>query len=261
MVSSPRLRRRSISRQEVGGHGCSRTIVYSRLSCVFLPRVDRKPRDLCSAARDSSARDVVRPDQDFAGGVALVATAYVVGVLLSGVSESLVRLYTRVSPTQDPRLLVSRPECSVPMLQALRTIAPNVGTSEGTLGLTEYFLCSALVREYLPSVASEIERELAVARMRESLLAVVVLWTTVGLAWGTKVFASGRPRTGVAMFLGSLCSGIALTISLISLLQQNRRREARQTCTSFLMGHSVGAFGVGNSLGAVANARRHNETR
>jgi hypothetical protein len=191
---------------------------------------------------DSSVRTVLH-EVGISKGLLLGCVAYILGAFLSGSSKRPFPIMYRVSRREeycDHRTIIF-PTALEPSVQS--AVKDIFGDDIAQLKWSEdhFYLIRAAVNERLPHACADASRQNDLMRLRENMvIPLLTLWlVTLAFAWSV-----GRHDIVTAFEVAA--SGTVLTYlaggRLVGRASDNRRREVREVCTAFVVGHRLGMF-------------------
>ena len=179
---------------------------------------------------------------DLTLAILLSALAYTAGVILSGISEPIAMLILKARAWEEPRASIPLPELEEDILSALKDVLGIAPESELRWSGTHFYLCRSLVQEAMPNCAQAVFRQVGLGQLRENMLAPILVWCAVGLAWGMRTAVSGSKASGVVVVVGSLVLTLIFLASLTRKMHSSRKRAVREVCTAFLAGYRMQRF-------------------
>lgn len=189
---------------------------------------------------------------DLWSGLVLLAAAYVLGVLVSGLSGPLAERLQQLLALGDPRREIFPQGCDEQVgLAVTSTYGPATVDGE-----SRFYLCRTMVREHMPVTAREIQRQNDLMRFRQDLVGAAVVWLCTGLTWSSHAAQAFSRTAGVAAALVCVGTTTALLVSLARRTHRNRVREVREVYAAFLAGHATGRFAK-RGPGGTSNERRY----
>jgi hypothetical protein len=121
--------------------------------------------------------------KDLATGVVFLGVSYILGVILSGFSEMVLREQEarRRGGAKDKIYLPGFERNVIDAFQAIFTIDH---TNKQEWSTTHFYLCRALVTEYMPNAAQVIQRQSSLRQLRMNMTLPILIWLCVGVGWG-----------------------------------------------------------------------------
>jgi hypothetical protein len=164
--------------------------------------------------------------------------SYIAGVLLSGPTEIIMRLWIRrrgyIKPTIPLLKLKQELESTFEALFEIK-----IGQWSGT----HFYLCRSLVLECMPHLGQMIQRQSSLRQLRMNLIPSVTIWTIAGIGWGIREINDGSVAWGYALAISSVILWFLVVLTLINRMDSNEKREVREVHTAFLAGYKSGLFG------------------
>jgi hypothetical protein len=179
---------------------------------------------------------------DLATGILLLTSSYVLGGVLSGFSEIVVKFIAQRSPRVWVKQTIPVPGFKEEILSAF--CATFGGTQEDATGwsATHFHLCRSMVFEFMPGLAQWIQRESSLRQLRMNLILAVAIWLMAGVGWGIRIINSNMPVWGYALIIGSVISWFPVIGAIVNRMRRNEERETREVLTAFLAGYKKGLF-------------------
>lgn len=106
-----------------------------------------------------------------------------------------------------------------------------------------FYLCRSLVFEKMQNCSQLIQRQSGLGQLRMKMTFPIVIWFSVGVAWGIHNIANGDRFWGIALIAVSTSFVLHAFFLIVNRMDNNERREVREILTAFLAGHKAGLFG------------------
>jgi len=164
-----------------------------------------------------------------------LALCYVIGNTLASVSEMFFR-YRKGKKRTLPL------KAQIPAFSGLNTEVVNSYRQyfhiEGNLEWTDthYYICRSLVLEFVPHLASSIQRQSGLRQLRLNLIPVFIIWIVAGICWGIDIISKNNVLWGSILIVGSIGLGYPLIRILVNRMNSHERREIREVLTAFVAG-------------------------
>jgi hypothetical protein len=184
---------------------------------------------------------------DLATGILLLTVSYVIGVVLSGFSELIVKYISQ-------RVTRTWVKNTIPVPGFERAIADafdaTLGGPEVTLSgwtATHFHVCRSWVLERMPGVGQQIQRQTSLRELRMNLFPAATIWLGAGVGWGIRLLVDGLVAWGCALIVGSALLWFLIVRTLYNRMKRNEQRETREVLTAFWAGYRNGLFERKNS--------------
>ncbi len=185
---------------------------------------------------------------DLFTGLLILTLSYVIGVVLSGFSEIVVKFLAKATAKRKGEVWVKH-TIPIPGFQEEIIVAFNDifrGTNQKKdvqWSVTCYHLCRSLVFEFMPGLAQAIQYQSGLRQLRMNLLSSVTIWAIVGIAWGIYfVNFNILLGWGYGLIIGSVLLWIPIVKTMVNRMNRNEQRETREVLTAFLAGYKKGIF-------------------
>lgn len=179
---------------------------------------------------------------DWTTGVLLLALSYVLGVILSGFAEIVVRFVAQRRSSVWVKETIPVPGFREEIESAFWATFGGAGEDASVWSVTHFHLCRSMVFEFMPGLAQWIQRQSSLRQLRMNLIPGVTLWLIGGVGWGIKVLSGGRSVWGCALIVGSVVLWFLVVGAIVDRMERNEERETREVLTAFLAGHKRGLF-------------------
>lgn len=122
---------------------------------------------------------------DITLAVLLLTLSYIVGVILSGFSITIEKLFKKVLRQENShRGLMPIPEFKEEIISAFKDIFSVEKEAELQWSAICFYLCRSLVLECMPNSAQIARRQNSLRQLRTNLITPVFIWFFVGISWG-----------------------------------------------------------------------------
>lgn len=180
---------------------------------------------------------------DFTTGLIFITSGYALGVFLSGFSASILRFIERVTKYQSSWVSVLVSEFNVAeFANAFKGVFGSSSTTQFEWNKSHFYLCRAMVYEYMPNMAQYTQRQNALVVMRRNLMAPIGIWLFTGIGWGVWTIGNGRTDWGITLISLSILVTISVAVSTVSRMHDSSARVSRYVISAFVAGYKAGAF-------------------
>ena len=178
----------------------------------------------------------------FTTGVIFLVLSYIVGILLSGLSEIVFRYYESKSKVKNHKDSIPlRDDLGGAVKAAFQEVFELHRETHLEWCRDYFYMCRSLVVQSMPNALQPIQRQSGLRQLRMNLLPIIFVWSGAGIGWGSKIAGDGDPF-GIVLIVASLVLGWLFTRLTINRMQSNEWREVREVLTAFLVGFQTGAF-------------------
>jgi len=177
---------------------------------------------------------------DLTAAILLLALAYAMGIILSGISAPITKFILKIRKLDEPRDAIPLPELEPGIILALKDVLKAEAETDLQWSATYFYLCRSIVQERLPNSAQAVSRQIGLRQLRENMLAPILIWLIAGIGWGMWSIVHGVVTWGVVLIVGSTISSFIVIVSITNKMYGNRKRAVREVCTAFLAGYSMG---------------------
>jgi hypothetical protein len=174
--------------------------------------------------------------------VVLFVFGYILGVVLAGFSETILREWRKTRNRSFPKDRIPLPGLEAEVVHAYQSLFGLTKPAEFQWSATHYYLCRALVMKYMPENAQSIERQIALRQMRMNLIPTVLIWALVGTLWGIFYAWGSSPVLGFSLLVSTVVLTTFIILTLLNRMDSNERRETREVLASFLAGYKTSLF-------------------
>lgn len=181
-------------------------------------------------------------DLGFAAGLVFAAMGYILGIILSGFSRSIVGLIWYITKFKPPREAIQLLDFEEDIAIAFQKVFNKRKVKTESWSYSKFLLCRAMVAEYMPNMMRMAERQDALFIMRRNMISAILIWMTVGIVWGLSYISKGSPSWGVTLLVTSVMLSILILWSTMERMQASYKREVRFIITGFLSGYKTGRF-------------------
>ncbi len=171
---------------------------------------------------------------DLAIGVLLLALCYVIGVILSGFSEIVVKKFGSRFKVKASLLVPGFEERIIVYFNDFI----GIDDKKGEWSLADFYICRSIVLDVMPNAAQMIQRQSSLRQLRLNLIPTIVIWFFAGVGWGIHLINSWGTPLMIASFLISMIT----IVTLLERMQSNEAREVREVLTAFIAGYKAGLF-------------------
>jgi hypothetical protein len=178
---------------------------------------------------------------DLGTGILFLAVSFIMGVVFAGFSEIAIK---RREP--EARASIKR---SVPLqnfqndiFDAFRDLMKLNRGDKFQWSTDHYYLCRALVFEKMQSCAQSIQRQIGLRQLRMNMTFPIIIWLSVGIAWGIHGITNRNRFWGVTLIVVSVSLVIPTFLMIVNRMDSNERREVREVLAAFLVGYRAGMF-------------------
>ncbi len=175
---------------------------------------------------------------DTGTGLLFLALSYIVGIITSGFAEIAVR-ERHTAGLKEALCLDGFQSELVKAFDGLLSISPDV---KPEWSVSHFYLCRSLVFEYMPNVGQIVQRQISLRQLRMNMIPSIMIWLAAAVLWGTVYAIDVQPLWGGALIIGSILGAIATISVLLNRMNDNEKREVRETLTAFLAGCKTGVF-------------------
>jgi hypothetical protein len=187
-------------------------------------------------------RTLVQVPIDLATGILLLTVSYVIGVVLSGFSEIIVRFINEHTSPVWVKETIPIDGFKQSIVDAFdATFGRDTGTEENWTG-AHFYMCRSMVLERMPGVGQLIQRQTSLRELRLNLLPAATIWLGAGIGWGIRIAEDGLSEWGYILIVGSVSLWVLIVLTLFSRMRRNEHRETREVLTAFLAGHKSSLF-------------------
>jgi hypothetical protein len=179
--------------------------------------------------------------QDLTTSILFLALSYILGVILSGFSELVLREW-KIRRKGGLKELIRLPGFEAEVIRAFKSVFPVENVGKTGWSVTHYYVCRSLVFEYMPKAAQVIERQSSPRQLRMNMVPSILIWLCVGVAWGIWSIVNNVLMWGVVLIITSVALSLTIITTIVNRMNNNEEREVRETLTAFLAGHKAGAF-------------------
>lgn len=172
---------------------------------------------------------------DFGIGVIFLILSFILGVVVSGISEILTY---RIRHKNDKKVPLKMFEKEIKKVFSL----VFGGKTEFQWTREHFYLCRSIIIQHMPNVNYEIQRQSGLRQLRMSLLFPILIWILAGILWGLQIYWNISSQWGITLISLSIILGYFLIVLTIDRMQNNDEREIRETLTAFLIGFETGVF-------------------
>jgi hypothetical protein len=174
-------------------------------------------------------------DLNLTAGILFLAVSFIFGVIISGFAEIL----THSSRHKD--------DIQIPLdgfEKDIRAAFSNVFGKKGDFKWTRnhFYLCRSMVIQHMPYESQGILRQSSLRQLRMNMLPSIAMWLLTGLSWSFQFYRNDLTQWGIALALLTIISGIIIILNSLNRMQNNDKREVRETLAAFLVGYKTGMF-------------------
>ena len=179
---------------------------------------------------------------DITTGISFLIASYIIGVILSSFSFSIVKLVEKFTRYKNPQITLPLDLFPNEILKAFRDVFGIEKEVNFTWTKNHYRLCRSLVVAKIPILAPRIARLDDMALFRRNLIFPLLIWAAVGIGWGIVNFNSGVRDWAIIAIIFSLLFSLLVIKLTIQRMHNSINAETRETLLGFLAGYKTGAF-------------------
>ncbi|MBN8656752.1 MAG: hypothetical protein J0M11_13535 [Anaerolineae bacterium] len=168
-------------------------------------------------------------------GTLFLIFSFIVGIINSGFSEIMTN---SIRHKNDAVITLDGFEANVK-----KAFVKTFGGKENFKWTRAHFyLCRSMVTQYMPNEVPEIQRQSGLRQLRMNLLPGIVTWMFTGAYWGWEIHNDFSQAWGISVILFSITLGVFIFLNTLNRMENNNKREARETIAAFLIGCETGLF-------------------
>ena len=181
---------------------------------------------------------------DLITGAIFLALSYIMGVILSGFSMTIVTWISKAQKRKNPRgSLLAVELFQDDVRETFKDIFGIVKAEEKPQwSKIHFYLCRSLILDRMPAVAQRAERQSSLRQLRGNLILPIFIWVVNGIGWGIRSVNNGTLAWGISLISFSVIIGFISLKATITRMYNNEEREIREILTGFLAGYKVGVF-------------------
>jgi hypothetical protein len=177
---------------------------------------------------------------DFTTGILLLTLSYIVGVVLSGPAEIIIKL--RMGRRGFVKSTIPMSEFQEELVSAFGAFLGNDEETKITWSVNCFYICRSLVLEFMPHLGQMIQRQSSLRQLRMNLIPSATIWSVAGVGWGIKVMSDDLIVWGCVLAITSMILWFPVVGTTINRMESNEKREVREVLTAFLAGYKSGLF-------------------
>lgn len=117
---------------------------------------------------------------DITTGISFIVISYVVGVVSSGFSSSIVRQIEKWQQYKDVRKIIPFDDFQDDIVKAFQDVFGKTSESKPKWSRNHYYLCRSLVSEKMPAISLRADRQSNLALFRRNLILPLFIWFATG---------------------------------------------------------------------------------
>jgi hypothetical protein len=181
---------------------------------------------------------------DLITGAIFLALSYIMGVILSGFSMTMVDWISRAQKHKNPRgSLLPVEQFQDEVRDAFKDVfGIEKAENKPQWSKMHFYLCRSLILDRIPAVAQRAERQSSLRQLRGNLILPILIWVVDGIGWGIWSINNGILAWGISLVISSVIIGFISLKVTITRMYNNEGREIREVLTGFLAGYRIGVF-------------------
>ena len=178
---------------------------------------------------------------DFFTGVLFITLSYIVGVVVSGFTEIVMKKGWAKGPIWS-KSIIPVPEYKEEIIAAFNQLMQKDTDAKSEWSLSNFYICRSLVLERMPRMAQTIDRQGSLRQLRMNLIPAISIWSLVIVFQGIQELLNNQVALGVSLIVIPILLWWPITKGNINRMNRNEDREVREVLTAFLVGYKTGVF-------------------